>query len=369
MLSWLNKAIKTVVSLRASAVQFSAALLAAMLCGCCSISVSHEFDEGVGTGPLGGRYKLDGVDAPLATAIRKHAPKGVVFTDSDDVSALPLKIDFWAVGEEKDETSALQVLPGCLTLMMLPAFYEHHVEYRVRVESPIVIDNVGFRQIKRDAMSSLPVGFLPCACPLDGYEYGTADHNCLDEEARMNAVAGGLTNAVAKAVISTLSKTRYDAYVKELAENARKKKITEEANQRENVLRMAECGWPQETMLRDFAVKETTGLWNIVVSFRAEISIRKNRVQKLSGAIKGFGKRPEEDTDYIKCKNEYDAARSALAQIFNSLESTYLAASKNDALYGSVEAHTRTRKAVDECSRIAIDAANRILNKKYSKHQ
>ena len=355
---------KAIMPLRAGVAQFCAALLAALLYGCCSISVTHEFGEGVDNDPLGGRYKLDGVDAPLATAIRKHAPKSIVLTENDDVSALPLKIDFWAVGEEKDVTSALQVLPGCLTLMMLPAFYEHHMAYRVRVESPIGIDNVAFTQIKRDAMSSLPVGFLPYACPIDGYEYGVADHNCLDEETRMDVVAAGLTNAVAKAVISTLSKARYDAFMSELAEISCKKKITEEANHREKVLSRAERGWPQEAMLRDFAVKETTGLWDIVVSFRAEISIRKKRLQKLSDAIKGFGRKPEEDTDYIKCKGEYDAARSALTQIFKSLESAYLAAGKNEALYDSTEARKKTRKAVDECSRVAIDTANRILNKK-----
>ena len=364
MQSWQNDIMKAIMPLRASAAQFCAALLAAMLCGCCSISVTHEFDEGASNGPLGGRYRLDGVDAPLATAVRKHAPKSVVFTDKDDASALPLKIDFWKVGEEKDETSALQVLPGCLTLMLLPAFYEHHVEYRVSVESPLGIDSVGFRQIKRDAFSSLPIGFLPYTCPLDGYEYGTADHNCLDEETRMDAEAHGLTNAVAQAVISTLTKARYDAYMKELADEAHKKKIADEANDRENVLRVAECGWPQESMLRDFAVKEATGLWDIVVSVRAEISIRKKRLQKLSDAIKGFGRKPEKDADYIKCKGEYDAARSALVEIFKSLENTYLAADKNDALYDSTEAHARTRKAIDECSHIAIDAANRVLNGK-----
>ena len=356
--------VKVLASVRACAAQVCAALLAATLCGCCSISVSHEFGEGVGNGPLGGRYRLDGVDAPLATALRDHAPKSVVFTGYDDVSALPLKIDFSEIGERKDETSAFHVLPGCLTLMILPAFYEHHVGYRVRVETPLGIDSVEFKQIWRDAFSSLPIGFLPYACPLDGYEYGMADHNCLDKETRMDAVAEGLTNAIAKAVISTLSKARYDAHIKELADNARNKKIADEADHRENVLRMAERGWPQEAMLRDFALKETTDLWGIIVSFRAEISIRKNRLQKLSDAIKGFGRMPEEDADYIKCKGAYDAARSALAQIFKGLESAYLAASKNNALYGSAEARARTRKAVDECSRIAIDAADRILKHK-----
>lgn len=357
--------VEVFTSVRACAAQLCAALLAAMMCGCCSISVTHELDEGPDRGPLGGRYRLDGVDAPLVVAMRKHAPDGVVFADDEDASALPLKIDFREIGEEKNETSALQVLPGCLTLMMLPVFREHHMMYRVRVESPLGIDSVDFKRIKRDAFSSLPIGFLPYAFSLDGYANGIADdHDTVDEETRMGAVAEGLTNAVAQAVISTLSKARYDAYMKELANNARKKKIAEEANHRENVLRMAERGWPQESTLRDFAVKETTGLWDIIVSFRAEISIRKNRLRKLNDAIKGFGRKPEEDADYIKCKGEYDAARSALVQIFKSLENAYLAASKNAVLYESAEAHARTRKAVDECSRIAIDAADRILKHK-----
>ena len=358
--------VEVFTSVRACAAQLCAALLAATLCGCCSISVSHEFSEGVGNGPLGGRYRLDGVDAPLATALRNLAPKSVVFTGNDDVSALPVKIDFYEVGEKKNETSALHVLPGCLTYLVLPAFYEYHMMYRVRVESPLGIDGVDFKQIRRDALSLLPIGFLPYAISLDGYEYGIADHNSnsLDEERRMHAIAEGLTNAVAQAVISTLTKARYDAHMKDLAVNARNKKIADEATRLENVLRMAEHRWPQEAMLRDFAVKETTGLWDIVVSFRAEISIRKNRLQKLSDAIKGFGRKPEEDADYIRCKDEYDAARSALVQIFKSIESAYLASSKNDALYDSAEARDRTRKAVDECYRVAVDAANRILNHK-----
>ena len=353
--------VEVFTSVRACAAQLCAALLAATLCGCCSISVSHEFGEGVDNGPFGGRYWLDGVDAPLATALRKHAPKSVVFTGNVDVFALPLKIDFHEVGEEKDETSALQVLPGCLTLMVLPAFSEHHMMYRVRVESPFGIDCVDFKQIKRDAFSSLPIGFLPCALSLDGYEYGIADRHRLDEKTRMDAVAEGLTNAIAKAVISTLSKARYDAYMKERADNARNKKIADEANQRENVLRMAERGWPQEAMLRDFAIKETVGLWEIVIELRAEISERKKRLAKLEISLMGFGRKPKEDGDYIKCQTAYDEARSALAEVFNCLEDACLSASKNAAIYESAEASAKTRKKVDGCSRVALEARNRIL--------
>ena len=67
-------------------------------------------------------------------------------------------------------------------------------------------------------------------------------------------------------------------------------------------------------------------------------------MQKLSDAIKEFGKRLEEDADYSKCKGEYDVARSALVQVFKSLEGAYLAASKNDALYDSAEKPVRGRE-------------------------
>lgn len=357
--------VKTSDNFRVCVALFGAALLAVMLSGCCSVSVSHKIDSDVSLGLIGGRYKLDGVDASLSAALKKHAPSTVVFTDEDDPSAVPLKISFLSVGDEKDKTSALHVLPGCFTFLLLPAFCETHRGYSVRVESPMGCCDVSFTQIQRDATSSLPIGLLPYAYPLDGYDYGIElDHNYLDGETRMNAASEGLTNAVAKVVISTLTRARYDAYMKELADGRLRKQQEDEAKRREAVLRSAESGWPQESTLRDFAVKETAGLWDIVVSFRAEISIRKSRLRKLSEAIKGFGRKPEEDADFISCKGEYDAARSALAQIFKSLECTYLAANKNDALYDSVEARERTRKAVEECSCVAIEAANRILNHK-----
>ena len=203
----------------------------------------------------------------------------------------------------------------------------------------------------------IPLGWLPFAFPLDGYDYTFLDVANTWSENKKQAWEAATMSAEAKAIMSTLTKARYDAYVT-------KQKNADEANHRENVMRKAELGWPLESTLRDFAVKETAGLWDIVVSFRAEISIRKNRLQRLSDAIKGFGRKPEEDSDYIKCKGEYDTARGALVQIFKNLESAYLAASKNDALYDSAEARARTSKAVDECSSFAVDAANRILKNK-----
>ena len=351
-------------SVRACAAQFCAALLAAMMCGCFSLSLTHEIGGAIAKGPLGGKYSIKNVEPQLSEALMRQAPPSIVFTVDDTLDSIPLEVCVSDIIEEKDTTSSVQCLPGLLTLCTFPSLMEESRSHTVSISSPLGKHDIGINIVGRETVCWTPLGWMPFAYPLDGYDYTGGDLMDTWSDDKKVAWTKATMNAVAKAVISTLTKSHYDAYLKELADNARKKKIAEEANHRENVLRMAERGWPQEAMLRDFAVKETTGLWDIIVSFRAEISIRKNRLQMLSDAIKGFGRKPEEDADYIKCKGEYDAARIALVQIFKSLESAYLAASKNNALYGSAEAHARTRKAVDECFRISIDAADRILKHK-----
>lgn len=352
------------MSVRACAVQLCAALLAAMMCGCFSLSLTHEIGGAIAKGPLGGKYSIKNVEPQLIEALMRQAPPSIVFTVDDTLDSIPLEVCVSDIIEEKYTTSSVQALPGLLTLCTLPSLMEESRSHTVSISSPLGKHDIGINIVGRETVCWTPLGWMPFAYPLDGYDYTGGDLMDTWSDDKKVAWTKATINAVAKTVISTLTKARYDAYMKELANNARKKKIAEEANHRENVLRMAERGWPQESTLRDFAVKETTGLWDVIVSFRAEISIRKNRLQMLSDAIRGFGRKPDEDADYIKCKGEYDAARSALAQIFKSLECTYLAANKNDALYDSVEARERTRKAVEECSRVAIEAANRILNHK-----
>ena len=356
--------VEVFTSVRACAAQFCAALLAAMVCGCFSLALTHESEGMAAKYQLGGKYSIKNVELQLAEALRRQAPQNIVFTEDDTFDSIPLEVCVSDIIEEKDTTSSVQLLPGLLTLCTFPSVMEKSRSHTVSISSPLGKHDIGINIVGRETVCWTPLGWVPFAFPLDGYDYTGCDLMDTWRDDKKEAWSNATMNAVAKTVISTLSKARYDAYMKELANNARKKKIAEEANHRENVLRMAEHGWPQEAMLRDFALKETTGLWDAIVSLRAEISIRKNRLQKLSDAIKGFGRKSEEDSDYIKCKGEYEAARSALAQIFKKLEDSYLAASKNDALYESAEAHARTRKAVEECSRVAIEAANRILNHK-----
>ncbi len=346
---------------RASAVHYGAVLLAFIMCGCCSISVSHKIDGGVSGGPIGGRYSLEGVDAFLADALRRNAPRSIEFVDGNDSLSIPLTISYSQIGEEKDETSLLQVLPGCMTFTLFPCFFDRHKSYAVYVHSPYWNTHANFTLVRRDAFSSLPIGFLPYAFPIDGYEFGGAENDRMEDEASMNAVAEGLVSAIAKVVISTLAKERYDAYVEKLAEGDLKRLFANEVSRKENILQMAEVGWPQEAQLRDFAIKETVGLWEIVIELRAEISERRKRLAKLEGSLIGFGRKPKEDGDYLKCQIAYDEARYALAEVFNCLEDACLSASKNAAIYESAEASAKTRKKVDGCSRVALEARNRIL--------
>lgn len=346
----------------AYAAPFGAALLAAMLSGCFSLSLTHEIADDLAQGPPGGRYNIKNVAAPLAVALRKHAPKGVVFTDEDAPDAIILNLCVSEAHEDKDTTSSVQCLPGLLTLCTFPALMERTKSHSVSISSQLGKHEIGLNVVGRETVCWTPLGWLPFALPLDDYDYTGCDLMKTWRQDKNAAWTNATMNAVAKTVISTLTKARYDAYLMKIVDDARRRKNGDEARKRECVLQMAENAWPQEAMLRDFALKETTGLWDVVVSFRAEISIRKNRLQEFGGAIKGFGRNPEEDTDYIKCKGEYDAARDALVQIFKSLETAYLAACKNEALYKSCEARARTRKTLDECSRVAADASKKILS-------
>ena len=54
---------KVVMTLRACAVQFCMAMLAIALCGCFSISITHEFDGMEEEGELGGRYNIKNIDS------------------------------------------------------------------------------------------------------------------------------------------------------------------------------------------------------------------------------------------------------------------------------------------------------------------
>lgn len=361
---WRNKEERLFVLARASAVHYGAVLLAFIMCGCCSISVSHKIDGGVSGGPIGGRYSLEDVDAMLADSLRKNAPASITFVDTEDFHAVPLKIRYFQDGEERNSMSIGQFLPGLLTLAFLPFYNDTYQDYRVKIESPALDTDVGFTQIRRDSFSILsPLSLLPCAFPLEGYtgEIHTERGNFVREEGKQTAIAEGTANAVAKVVISTLTKTRYEVCLRKIEENLRRKRNAEEARRQELLLRNAESGWPNEALLRDFALVEASVIWEVIIELRAEASIRKERLWQLKSTLAGFGKDDEYDTDLIKSQDEYDVVRAALVQIFRRLETAYILNSKSSASVGSAEMQQKTVKAIEACSRIAIDQKKRIF--------
>ena len=383
---------KALAAVRKCIARFCVALLAAMMCGCASVSLTHRIDNAESRGPLGGRYKIDGVDASMMVALRKHAPKEVVFVEWTDPSAVPLKISVLPRGDKKNKTSAVQALPGILTLAILPIVFDTHRGYCVRMESPLGVDEVNFTQIQRDAFSMLPIGFLPCVSSPDSYEYGSAE-----QEMVIKAAAEGLTTAVAKVVISTLTKARYEACLRKMAEDLhrakieaelrkkeqeeylrrkkleedlrkkkqeeelRRKRNADEAKQQELVLQMAESGWSNEAMLRDFALNEASEIWGIIIELRAETSIRKSRLNQLRSTLASFGKDTKYDAELIKSQDEYDVVRAALVQIFRRLEVAYILGSKSNALVESAEARQKAIKAMEECFRVAVEQKKRIF--------
>lgn len=352
---------KCLVTVRACAAQVFAALLAAMLCGCFSLSLTHESVGMAAKDPLGGKYSVKNVERQLAEALRREAPQCIVFTEDDAFDAVPLKVSVSDVVKDADTTSAVQCLPGLLTLCTVPALKERSISRTVSISSPLGKHDIGINIVGRETVCWTPLGWMPFAYPLDGYDYTGGDLMETwqdDKKATWDRVT---VNAVAKAVISTLTKDRYEACIRKMEENLRRKRNAEEARHQELVLQMAESGWTNEAMLRDFALSEASVIWEVIIELRAESSIRKDRLNQLRSTLAGFGRDAEYDADLIKSQDEYDVVRAALVQIFRRLEAAYILNSKSAALVESANVREKITKAVEACSRIAIDQKKKVF--------
>jgi hypothetical protein len=118
------------MAVREYIVKICGVFLTAVVSGCCSISVSHDFGDRVNKCSLGGRYSLEDVDDSLAMAIRRYAPSSVVLTDKNVEYSIPLKVSCWEKGKEKETTSdELQAAITCMTIFIIPGFEDHEQEY------------------------------------------------------------------------------------------------------------------------------------------------------------------------------------------------------------------------------------------------
>lgn len=367
MQSWQSKAVGKAVFSRGNAVRTCVSLFTALLCGCMSISITHTPNVTIYRGKLGGKYNIKKVESRLAAALRKNAPNSIVFTDNNALDAVCLDVCISGLSEGEESISMLSVVIGSLSFTALPVVREKYKTGSVLVVSPLGTNHVAVGLTGRKSWTGLtPLGFLPQAFPLEGYECTLGD--CGEEwREEDNAWSSALQEAAAKAIITMLTKEYYAECIKrqradrwqkhanamqekerKAAEEVRKKKRVA-AQEREKLLRLVETGWPQEVKLREFAIKEIPEIWEMVVAQRAVIFNHRANLLKLRSSLIDFGKVPEEDAEYVKSRRQYDVERAELVRIFRCLEKAYLASCKNASLYEGAEALEKTKQAIEEC--------------------
>ena len=93
----------------------------------------------------------------------------------------------------------------------------------------------------------------------------------------------------------------------------------------------AENGWRHESDLRDFALKESPSIWQVVQQVRAEVRARKESIAQLRADLKLFGKNPDDDQDCQNLNKNVDVLLDSLVKIFLNLENAYISAKKYEA--------------------------------------
>ena len=368
MPSWPNKVRRWCVAQATLGACRLAPLPFALFVGCHSMSITHEMDELPTNALLGGRYDISGIDAPLAAVLRKQAPKSITFTHEGDPAAMPLKVLVLNDEEQRDTTSAIQILPFAFSLTILPGCFEKRNNCTIRVESPSHRHQVVVVLVERELFSSLPLGWIPCAFPLD--EYGCTlsweknDRN--RRELKETVREAALPNIVAQCVLPMLTQAHYEEYIawKTRQDEAkkvalvRKRKIAS-ALERETVLRQTETGWHNEAKLRELALKEMPEIWDIIVERRVKVAERRTNLIRLRRLMKESGEVPENDAGYVAGRSKYDEERILLVNIFRILEKTYLVICKNELAHGNAETNVQRSKAIDQCVQEILALVNK----------
>ena len=71
------------------------------MCGCFSLSLTHEIGGAIAKGPLGGKYSIKNVEPQLIEALMRQAPPSIVFTVDDTLDSIPLEVCVSDIIEEK----------------------------------------------------------------------------------------------------------------------------------------------------------------------------------------------------------------------------------------------------------------------------
>ena len=110
----------------------------------------------------------------------------------------------------------------------------------------------------------------------------------------------------------------------------------------------AENGWRHESDLRDFALKESPSIWQVVQQVRAEVRARKESIAQLRADLKLFGKNPDDDQDCQNLNKNVDVLLDSLVKIFLNLENAYIASKKYEASPSRKDYQDTMKRALED---------------------
>ena len=110
----------------------------------------------------------------------------------------------------------------------------------------------------------------------------------------------------------------------------------------------AENGWRHESDLRDFALKESPSIWQVVQQVRAEVKARKKAIAQLRADLKLFGKNPDNDQDCQNLNKNVDVLLDSLVKIFLNLENAYIASKKYEASPSRKDYQDTMKRALED---------------------
>ena len=119
--------------------------------------------------------------------------------------------------------------------------------------------------------------------------------------------------------------------------------------------------------LRTFALQESPSLWQTVQALKAEGESRRAGLASLKKDLEEFGRKPEEDKDYLALKESCKGIEDSLNAVYGKIESAYVAYRKYQATPGKKEYDNIMRHALEDGIQEADAASRRYKKMTFSK--
>lgn len=89
-----------------------------------------------------------------------------------------------------------------------------------------------------------------------------------------------------------------------------------------------------ESILKDFAMKESPILWKSVMQMRKDIAEQDMRIERLCKAFRDIGENPEADNDCTNLKRQREGMQGELDNVITALKLAYVESRKYEATLG-----------------------------------